>query len=331
MPNDNNQIPTGLYWQGKRTEVERISLPFQTIETINESRATREKEKDTLLRGLKKKEDPVWHNRLIWGDNKYVMSSLLDELAGKIDLVYIDPPFATGADFSVTIEIGDIGWTKEPSAIEEKAYRDTWGKGIDSYLQMMYDRLVFIRDLLSDPAYIESHYKKYPDTGRLFRTVSLLQKGQGPARRFGDKVLTPPIGMHWIWSQERIDEAFSKGLIRFTSKGRPEKIQFLDKMKGDIIDDLWTDIYPINSQAIEALGYATQKPEALLERIIKSACPNNGLVADFFCGSGTTGAVAEKLGRRWIMADKGKHLRLLQKSWKCRPERCEGSRNPLII
>jgi adenine specific DNA methylase Mod len=168
-----------------------------------------------------------------------------------------------------------------------------------------------------DPAYIESHYKKYPDTGRLFRTVSLLQKGQGPARRFGDKVLTPPIGMHWIWSQERIDEAFSKGLIRFTSKGRPEKIQFLDKMKGDIIDDLWTDIYPINSQAIEALGYATQKPEALLERIIKSACPNNGLVADFFCGSGTTGAVAEKLGRRWIMADKGKHLRLLQKSWKC--------------
>jgi DNA modification methylase len=381
MAKEDNNIPTGLHWQGKRTEVERISLPFQTIETINESRATREKERDSLLKGLKKKEDPAWYNRLIWGDNKYVMSSLLDELAGKVDLIYIDPPFATGADFSVTIEIGDIGWTKEPSAIEEKAYRDTWGKGIDSYLQMIYDRLVFIRDLLSDtgslymhldyhvghyvkiaaddifgkenflneivwqkirttkaqsvgfgnvhdtilvykkasevffenqyvdfdPAYIESHYKKDPTTGRLFRTVSLLQKGQGPARRFGDKVLTPPIGMHWIWSQERIDDAFSNGLIRLTSKGRPEKIQFLDEMKGDIVDDIWTDIYPINSQAIEALGYATQKPEALLERIIKSSCPANGLVADFFCGSGTTGAVAEKLGRQWIMADIGRY------------------------
>ena len=92
MAKENNNIPTGLYWQGKRTEVERISLPFQTIETINESRATREKEKDTLLRGLKEKKDPVWHNRLIWGDNKYVMSSLIDEFAGKIDMIYIDPP-----------------------------------------------------------------------------------------------------------------------------------------------------------------------------------------------------------------------------------------------
>jgi adenine specific DNA methylase Mod len=150
MAKENNNIPTGLYWQGKRTEVERISLPFQTIETINESRATREKEKDSLLRGLKKKEDPVWHNRLIWGDNKYVMSSLIDEFAGTIDLIYNDPPFATGADFSVKIEVGDVEWTKEPSAIEEKAYRDTWGKGLDSYLQMMYDRLLLMRDLLSE-------------------------------------------------------------------------------------------------------------------------------------------------------------------------------------
>lgn len=156
MP-ENNNIPTGLYWQSKRTEVERISLPFQTIETINESRATREKEKDTLLRGLKKKEDPFWYNRLIWGDNKYVMSSLLYEFAGKIDLIYNDPPFATGADFSVKIKVGDVEWTKEPSAIEEKAYRDTWGKGLDSYLQMMYDRLVLMRDLLSEKGSIYVH------------------------------------------------------------------------------------------------------------------------------------------------------------------------------
>lgn len=107
MP-ENNNIPTGLYRQGKRTEVERISLPFQTIETINESRAIREKEKDSLLRGLGKQQDSSWYNRLIRGDNKYVMSSLLDEFAGKIDLTYIDPPFATGADFSVKFEVGDM-------------------------------------------------------------------------------------------------------------------------------------------------------------------------------------------------------------------------------
>jgi adenine-specific DNA-methyltransferase len=138
MPNDNNQLPTGLYWQGKRTEVERISLPFQTIETINESRATREKEKDTLLRGLKKKEDPVWHNRLIWGDNKYVMSSLLDEFAGTIDLIYIDPPFFTGTDQNIIIEAGEnVPITKDQSIVEEYAYRNIWREGPASYFQRM--------------------------------------------------------------------------------------------------------------------------------------------------------------------------------------------------
>ncbi|MGQ9510253.1 MAG: DNA methyltransferase, partial [Thermodesulfobacteriota bacterium] len=84
---------------------------------------------------------PGWRNKLIWGDNKYIMASLLPEFAGKINLIYIDPPFATGADFSIKIKLGDIEWTKEASVIEEKAYRDTWGRGLDSYLQMMYTRL----------------------------------------------------------------------------------------------------------------------------------------------------------------------------------------------
>src|SRR3990170_5686640 len=165
-----NNLPTGLYWQGKSTEVERISLPFQTIETINESRATRERDKETpLLTKMLSSHPPLekgakgglsdgkWHNRLIWGDNKYVMSSLRDEFAWKIDLIYIDPPFATGADFSVKIEVGDVEWTKEPSAIEEKAYRDTWGKGLDSYLQMLYERLVLMHDLLSEKGSIYVH------------------------------------------------------------------------------------------------------------------------------------------------------------------------------
>src|SRR3990172_10052549 len=152
--NVNENLPTGLHWEGKKTEVERIVLPFQTIETINESRATREKEKGMMF---KTNPESNWYNRLIWGDNKYIMSSLLEEFAGKIDLIYIDPPFATGADFSVKIEVGDVEWTKEPSAIEEKAYRDTWGKGLDSYLQMMYERLVLMRDLLSEKGSIYVH------------------------------------------------------------------------------------------------------------------------------------------------------------------------------
>lgn len=112
--------------------------------------------------------------------------------------------------------------------------------------------------------------------------------------------------MHWIWGQDRIDEAMERGLIRFTSNGRPEKIQYLDNMAGDIVDDLWYDVFPINSQAIEAVGYPTQKPEALLERILKASSNEGDLIADFFCGSGTTAAVAEKLNRKWIATDLGR-------------------------
>ena len=154
-----------------------------------------------------------------------------------------------------------------------------------------------------DPKYIKSHYKAEENTGRLYRTVSLVQQGQGPARNFGGKILDPPTGMHWIWSQDRINEAMENGIIRFTSKGRPEKLQYLDDMKGDVVDDIWADIYPINSQARERLGYPTQKPEALLERIITASSDEGDIVADFFCGCGTAIAVAERLKRKWIGVD----------------------------
>ena len=140
-------MPTGLYWKGKKTEVDRVVLPFQTIETINESRTTREREKKVSIGLFKDKSNGDWYNRLIWGDNKYIMASLLEEFAGKIDLIYIDPPFATGADFSVKMTLGDTEWTKEPSAIEDKAYRDTWGHGKDSFLQMLFERLTLQRYL----------------------------------------------------------------------------------------------------------------------------------------------------------------------------------------
>ena len=143
-----------LVWPGKRTQVERIALPFQTIETVNEGRAARED-----LRLFRQQGEPLpdWRNKLIWGDNLYVMGSLLEEFAGQIDLIYIDPPFATGADFSFTVEIGDEELTKEPSLIEEKAYRDTWGRGLESYLQVMYDRLLLARDLLAPSGTIYVH------------------------------------------------------------------------------------------------------------------------------------------------------------------------------
>src|SRR2546422_1492620 len=155
---------TELVWPGKynedgtRKEVPRVSLPFQVIERINESRATREAKKGrqpTLFDVWEGKEGETfeagWRNKLIWGENLLVMGSLLEKFAGKIDLIYIDPPFATGVDFSFATEIGetDLELVKEQSAIEEKAYRDTWGGGIGSYLEMMQRRLVLMRDLLS--------------------------------------------------------------------------------------------------------------------------------------------------------------------------------------
>jgi len=133
-----------LEWDGKPEHVERLTLPCQTVETINESRATRERDAGSLL-GSGKGPGST-RNQLIWGDNKLVMSSLLKEYAGKVRLVYIDPPFDTGTDFSFRVKIGDADITKAPSILEESAYGDTWGNGRSSYLQMLYERIVLIHE-----------------------------------------------------------------------------------------------------------------------------------------------------------------------------------------
>jgi adenine-specific DNA-methyltransferase len=177
---------TELVWPGKynedgtRKEVPQVSPPFQVIETVNESRATRETQKVgaqvTLFDIWEGKEGDTfedgWRNKLIWGDNLLVMGSLLEKLAGKIDLIYIDPPFATGADFSFTAAIGESGMEalKEASAIEEKAYRDTWGSGTGSYLQMISDRLQLIRELLSPTGCLFLHCDWH--VGHLLRAAS---------------------------------------------------------------------------------------------------------------------------------------------------------------
>lgn len=386
---------TELVWPGKynedgsRKDFPRVSLPFQVIETVNESRATREAQKATSL-GLfdvyEGKEGDTfeagWRNKLIWGDNLLVMGSLLEKFAGNVDLIYIDPPFATGADFSFTAAVGESGEEilKAQSAIEEKAYRDTWGRGTDSYLPMIYQRLGLLRELLNDSGsiyiqcdyhvghlircaadevfgtesflneivwkrslphndpkkygrihdtllvyvkspseytfnqlfteqsdeYKASHYTQKDADGRVYRLQSLSASGKGPARKFGGKLIAPPPGTHWRFSQDRIDDLLKRKLIVFTSTGQPNFKRYLDESKGSALQSIWTDINPLNPQALERLDYPTQKPEALLERILKASSVEGDLVADFFCGSGTTLAVAEKLGRRWIGCDLGR-------------------------
>jgi len=168
---------TELVWPGKydengqRREVERVNLPFQVIETVNETRATREaakkprqvslfdiweaREGDTFEEG--------WKNKLIWGDNKYVMSSLLDKFAGKIDLIYIDPPFFTGTDQEIVLSIGEeeIAVPKEPSLVEEAAYRNVWRVGSGSFCQWMYERLDLMLRLLSSKGAIFIRHDQY--------------------------------------------------------------------------------------------------------------------------------------------------------------------------
>ncbi|MBF6600762.1 MAG: site-specific DNA-methyltransferase [Dehalococcoidia bacterium] len=155
-----------LVWEGKRREVERVALPFQRVEIINESRATRQAA-PLFAAGAADGagEGDGWRNKLIWGDNKYVLASLiegdlsigLEPLAGKVDLIYIDPPFAIGADFSFEIEIGDAEINKQQTIIEELAYRDTWKDGMGSYLQMMLDRLVLLKQILAQEGSIFVH------------------------------------------------------------------------------------------------------------------------------------------------------------------------------
>jgi len=364
--NNEQELPLGLYWKGKRTTVDRIVLPFQSlevVETINESRATREKEKGTMFRQDPNAIDIEWRNKLIWGDNKYVMSALLEKYAGRIDLIYIDPPFATGANFSTTVTIGDneVEHTKEASAMEELAYRDTWGLGLDSFLQMMYDRIVLVRELLSEKGTlylhcdyrVNSHLRIILDeifgsdnyfSEIIWQRSTTVGSSKAIANRYPtlcDQILvysknkgkntfikqyTPPTEdyksrfkdkdkhgyYYWntlaTYSQETYDRLEAADQVRWTKGAKyPQYKTYLHELKGNVLSNVWTDINMLNPMAEERLDYPTQKPEGLLERIIKASSNEGDLVADFFCGSGTTAAVAEKLGRRWIASDLGRY------------------------
>jgi DNA modification methylase len=372
---------TELVWPGKRRQVEKVALPFQRVESINRPRGA------DMFSGLAGADG--WRNKLIWGDNKLVMGSLLagdpssgiESLAGKIDLIYIDPPFDTGADFSFRTQIGGEECAKEPSAIEQLAYRDTWSAGTESYLQMIYARLVLARSLLrpggsiyvhlgpnvhpfvhcimdeifgqgvsgdiiwkrttthSDSkwwgvandvicfhtfgesftynkqampysdSYIDSHYSSTDGDGRAYTADNLTAAGlrNGASGRAWRGFDPNPKGIHWKYTVDKLDELDRQGRIYWPkSGGWPRYKRYLDEMPGVIVGNIWSDIPAVNSQAKEDTQYDTQKPEALLERIINASSNEGDLVADFFVGSGTTAAVAQRLGRRWIACDLGR-------------------------
>ena len=369
-----------LVWNGKTSEVCNIVLPFQVIEQVDEPRA--EKPQDTALQtdlfatDTRGRQLKGWTNKLIWGDNKLVLSSLKNgplrdeiEAQGGLKLIYIDPPFDVGADFSMDIEIGDETFTKKPNILEEIAYRDTWGQGADSFVAMIYERLVLLRDLLAEDGsiYVNSHIRlvlseifgssnflneiiwqrtsahndpdqygvnvdsifyysksskriwnqlhgeyseKYKGRfrnsdadGRLWTDADLTAKGlSGGGYTYEYK----GISSLWRCPIETMKQHDSAGKLHFTNAGGIRLKRYLDETPGIPLQTLWTDIFPVNSQAKEKANYPTQKPEALLERIINASSNEGDLVADFFCGSGTTAAVAEKLGRKWIVSDLGK-------------------------
>ncbi len=340
---------TELVWPGKYdekgqlVEVPRVNLPFQIIETIGQSRATREadkKEKEDiplLYDVFHKKEGETfeegWKNKLIWGDNLLVMGSLLEQFAGKIDLIYIDPPFATGADFSFITEIGDSGEEalKEQSIIEEKAYRDTWGRGSASYLDMMYNRITLFKDLLSDTGsvYIHVdyrmasslrhimdevfgpdclineivwHYRRWSNVARTFQRMhdNILFYSRRPSDYVFNLLYQKYAHPEWI--EDTVRGMVDGRLVRLKDK-KGEYIKRDKENVGVPMHDVWEDINFIGPTSQERLGYATQKPEALVERIILASSTEGSLVADLFSGSGTTCVVAEKMKRRYIGCD----------------------------
>lgn len=177
------------------------------------------------------------------------------------------------------------------------------------YYSMDCDNCIFNTVYMPfDDEYIKSRFTNVDEDGRKYLTDNPTAPAHGttgPALYFGDKLIAPPSGSMWRYSQDNMNKMMSEGRIEFTNKGLPRIKRYLDELEGKAAHSLWTDIFPINSQASERLDYATQKPEALLERIIKASSNEGMVVADFFGGSGVTAAVAHKLGRRFIHNDIG--------------------------
>lgn len=327
-----------LVWNGKTNDVTNVVLPFQTIEHVDEPRAESPEEAaaqpDMFTTDSRGRQLKGWTNKLMWGDNKLILSSLKNgplrdeiEAQGGIKLIYIDPPFDVGADFSMDIEIGGDTFTKKPNILEEIAYRDTWGKGADSFIAMIYERLILMRDLLAEDGsiYVHCDWRVNPYIRLILDEVFGKSNYRNEViwryRRWtaaSDNYQRMHETLHWVtksdqWIFNRQFEPFSEKTVvaqykRKIEDGRAvqDKTQLMER-QGDGVSkhDVW-EVAFIHPVAHERVGYPTQKPEALLETIVTGHTNEGDLVADFFAGSGTTAAVAEKLGRKWIATDLGK-------------------------
>lgn len=375
-----------LVWNGKTREVCTAILPFQTLEHIDEPRKEKSAESELSL-DTGGRQVKGWTNKLIWGDNKLILTSLKAgalrrqiEDAGGLKLIYIDPPFDVGADFSMDIEIGGETFHKEPNLLEQIAYRDTWGRGADSFISMIYERLILMRDLMHpegsiyvhldwhvchyvklaldevfgkqffrnevvwkrtsarndsdrinnihdtiyfytrslsftwnqqfqpyDQGYIDEFYTHVDSDGRRWKRGDITSPNPRPNMMYEFKGYPSP-KKGWRYTKERLEELDCQGRIHYPAdpEGVPRLKQYLDEMPGVPLQSVWTDTRPLHNLSPERVGYETQKPEALLEIMVKAFSNPGDLIADFFCGSGTTAAVAEKLGRKWIATDLGK-------------------------
>jgi len=397
-PHPLSSLKTELVWEGKYDEygnrrtvdVAGCAMPLQKIETIDEPRSRCQASGD-LFNPAKAHPDD-FRNMLIWGDNKLVMASLLKDFKGKIDLIYIDPPFDVGADFTMNVPIGDEKETafKDQSTLEMVAYRDMWGKGTDSYVHTMYERLTLMKELLStrgsifvhlaptvshhvrcvlDDVFLSGNFRNEiivnrpisKNLQRQFETIAALPQGHDsllwysarPATRYKNLVV-PYQGPHaegywhrfwsgadrptmryellgvklkngqWKWERERALCAVAN-YTRFLAEGKGRtlaeywrdtgcELEFIRRSKTETVenwfppsedkigDTVWGDI-----KAYENVKeFPTQKHVELLTRVIEFGSEPNDLLADLFCGGGTTGAVAERQGRRWIMCDLGR-------------------------
>ncbi len=271
-----------------------------------------------------------WQNLLIWGENRAIMNSLLKKYKNKISLIYIDPPFRTGGDFNLKIQIGEDG-----KFVDEIAYEDKWDKGVDSYLSFIQERLILMREFLSNTGSIyvhldwhTSHYVKlimdeifgidnfrneivwaYPAASaktrkffiRAYDTILFYTKTD-------DYIFNDDPNIYMEYS-DRVKNALKRdehGVFYYrggSHDGKKLSRKVYVEQEGTFPRDVWNDIPYIRANANEYQGFSTQKPERLLKRIILASTNKKDLIADFFCGSGTTLSVAEKLGRRWIGCD----------------------------
>ena len=332
MPGLIEELPK-IVAEGKK-EVERIlerlqspnKITLQTHELVLPS-----KDQSGLFRGqVPELRDRQWWNRLIYGDNLLVMQALLagdpetglPSMRGKIDLIYIDPPFDSKADYRTQIALPGSSIEQKPTVIEQFAYSDTWKEGTVSYLKMMYPRLALMRELLKDTGslivHIDWHVAHYVKVlldeimgkNNFINEIIWCYGGGGAPRNYyprkHDNLLWYAKGDKWTFNKQY--RPYSEGTLqRGLTAVKGDKYKLSEEGAG--LDDWWADKQVqkiLSPTAYENLKFPTQKPEGLLNRIILGHSHEGDIVADFFAGSGTTAAVAEKLGRRWIISDIGK-------------------------